>query len=471
MTLMKQQILQIVAQTITNPNKGGAIIGIQGPPGVGKTRLIQDGISKALNRPLSFISLGGATDSCFLDGHDYTYEGSKWGNIVDSLIKTKCMNPIIFFDELDKVSKTHRGEEIMSILTHITDITQNSHFNDKYFNGIDFDLSRVLIVFSFNNEWEISKILKDRMYIIRTDSLNMNDKIKIANKFLIPSAMKSVGFMNKDIVLNNNIIKFIINKYTQEGGVRRLKECISEIIKEVNLRLLCSNKINNQRITKPLIITEKMLTKDIFKKRYKYKKDKIHKYPKIGLINGLWANDLGVGGIMNIEAISIPTSSKLMLELTGLQGDVMKESMKCAKTIAWNLLTAEQKTVLNNEWKEFGPSGFHIHCPEAATPKDGPSAGTAITICILSLLSKRPIKNNIAITGEINLQGNVTEIGGLSEKLYGAKEAGVNKVLIPRENLKDLKKITTRDPLLLSNNFNVIPIDTIDDAIKHCIVE
>ncbi len=464
----KRQILQVIAQTITNPSESGSIIAIQGPPGVGKTQLIQDGISKALDRPFEFISLGGATDSCFLEGHDYTYEGSKWGKIVDVLMRAKCMNPVIFFDELDKVSDTAKGEEIINILTHLTDSTQNHHYHDKYFSGIDFDLSKAIFIFSFNEEWKINKILKDRMYIIRTDGFEMKDKIKIANRYLIPKLIKSVGFNENDIKFNNQIIEFIIENYTFEGGVRRLKECLLEIVKEVNLRLLDGSKINNSKFNLPLAIEEKMLTEDLFKKRRIHTVELIHKNPKVGLVNGLWANDMGVGGLIPIEAFSIPTNNKLELELTGQQGEVMQESMRCAKTVAWNILPDQVKRKLNEEWTNFGNTGIHIHCPDGATPKDGPSAGAAITTAIISLLMKQKVDNTIAMTGEINLKGCITEIGGLREKLNGAKKAGVKHVLIPKGNIKDLNKIMADENSPIDSTFKVSPIDNIWDVLNIC---
>ena len=464
----KKQILQVIAQTISNPQEGGTIIAIQGPPGVGKTQLIQDGISKALGRPFEFIALGGGTDSAFLEGFDYTYEGSRWGKIADCLMQAKCMNPVIFFDELDKVSETAKGQEIINILMHLTDTTQNSHFNDKYFQGINFDMSKAIFIFSFNEEWKINKILKDRMYIIRTEGFKLPEKVKIAKEYLIPKIVKSVGYNDNNIKFSDEIIKFIIDKYTFEGGVRKLKECLLEICKELNLRTLSCTKLLNKKIQFPVDVTLEMLTDDIFKKRRIHKDDKIHDKPKVGLVNGLWANDMGVGGLVPIEAFSIPTTTKLELELTGQQGDVMKESMRCAKTVAWNILPDKCKQRLNEEWKDFGNSGIHIHCPDGATPKDGPSAGAAITTAIISLLLKQPINNKIAMTGEINLKGEVTEIGGLSEKLNGAKKAGATHVLVPLDNKEDLDKISSGESNPIDENFKVTCISNIWEVFGFC---
>ena len=464
----KKQILQVIAQTISKPTEGGSIIAIQGPPGVGKTQLIQDGISKALGRPFEFISLGGATDSAFLEGFDYTYEGSRWGKITDCLMQAKCMNPVIFFDELDKVSDTSKGEEIINILMHLTDTTQNSHFNDKYYQGIDFDLSKAIFIFSFNEEWKINKILKDRMYVIRADGFELNEKVKISKKYLIPKIINSVGYDINNILFSDEIIEFIIENYTFEGGVRKLKECILEICKELNLRMLSETKLNGKKIKLPINLSKEILTDDIFKKRRIHKIEKIHEKPKIGLVNGLWANDMGVGGLIPIEVFSIPTNSKLELELTGQQGDVMRESMRCAKTVAWNLIPNKCKERLNKEWKDFGNTGIHIHCPDGSTPKDGPSAGAAITTAIISMLLREPVDNKIAMTGEINLKGEVTEIGGLSQKLNGAKKAGVTHVLIPYQNKLDLDKIVLGDNNPLDNNFKVSCVNNIWDVLGYC---
>lgn len=232
----KMQIMQIVGQWISNPNSVGNAIAIQGPMGTGKTTLVKEGISKILNRPFAFLALGGATDSSFLEGHSYTYEGSSWGKIVDILLNSKCMNPVIYFDELDKISNTPKGEEIAGILTHLTDLTQNTQFHDKYFSSIDFDLSKVLFIFSYNDESKVNKILLDRMYKIRTKGYNNKEKITIANNYLIPSIIKNVNFKKEDIIFPEETLTHIISIYTEgEKGVRNLKRALEIIYTKLNL--------------------------------------------------------------------------------------------------------------------------------------------------------------------------------------------------------------------------------------------
>jgi ATP-dependent Lon protease len=238
----KNKIIQIVAQWISNPSSRGSIIALQGPPGIGKTSLIKDGVAKALNRPFHFIALGGATDASTLEGHNYTYEGAMWGRIAGILMDSKCMNPVIFFDELDKVSETKHGDEIIGILTHLTDQSQNSQIFDRYFAGIPLDLSRALIVFSFNEEEKINPILKDRLTVIRLKGFDEEHKIKIAKEYLIDELAINVGLGKSDILFNDDVIKYIIRNYTQEEGVRSLKRCIESILMKLNvLRFLqCS---------------------------------------------------------------------------------------------------------------------------------------------------------------------------------------------------------------------------------------
>lgn len=231
----KTHILQVIGKWIKNPISEGNILALQGPMGNGKTTLVKEGIAKAINRPFAFIALGGASDSSFFDGHNYTYEGSHWGRIIDILIQSKCMNPIFYFDELDKVSDTYKGQEIIHLLTHLTDHSQNDKFQDNYFSGIDIDLSKALFIFSFNDEKLIDPILKDRMYVIKTKGFDIDDKIEITNKYLLPQLFDTFKYDN-NIKISNDIIKDIINNYTnKEKGVRNLKRCLESIISKVNM--------------------------------------------------------------------------------------------------------------------------------------------------------------------------------------------------------------------------------------------
>jgi len=241
----KMQIMQMLGQLITNPQAIGSAIAIHGPPGTGKTSLVKEGISKILNRPFAFIALGGATDSSFLEGHGYTYEGSTWGKIVQILIDSKCMNPVIYFDELDKISDTPKGEEIVGILTHLTDTSQNTQFHDKYFADIDFDLSKCLFIFSYNDETKVNPILKDRMYSIQTNGYNQKQKTAIANNYLLPKIRDQVRFDSKDIIIPDQTLTYIIENYcNKEDGVRNLKRCLEIIHTKLNLYRLMKPETN-----------------------------------------------------------------------------------------------------------------------------------------------------------------------------------------------------------------------------------
>lgn len=262
----KLQIMQMVGQWITNPDAIGSAIAIKGPMGTGKTTLVKEGISKILNREFAFIALGGATDSSFLEGHSYTYEGSTWGKIVDILVKCKCMNPVIYFDELDKVSDTPKGEEIIGILTHLTDTSQNSKYHDKYFAELDFDLSRCLFIFSYNDEDKVNPILKDRMYRIQTRGYKDNEKVEIAKNYLLPKIREQIKFDEKDIIIPDEVTKYIINELTdKEDGVRNLKRCLEIIYTKLNLYRLMKPGTNlfdedmKLNITFPVTVTNEIV--------------------------------------------------------------------------------------------------------------------------------------------------------------------------------------------------------------------
>ena len=270
----KMQIMQMLGQLITNPKAIGTAIAIHGPPGTGKTSLVKEGISKILNRPFAFIALGGATDSSFLEGHGYTYEGSTWGKIVQILIDSKCMNPVIYFDELDKISETPKGEEIAGILTHLTDTSQNSQFHDKYFAEINFDLSKCLFIFSYNDESKVNPILKDRMYRIKTKGYVSKEKTAIANNYLLPRIREQVKFSTEDIIVSNEVISHIIDNHcNKEDGVRNLKRCLEIIYTKLNLYRLMkpgSNLFENEMSLKvefPFNVTKEIVDKLIKKEQ------------------------------------------------------------------------------------------------------------------------------------------------------------------------------------------------------------
>ena len=246
----KTHILQVLGKWMKNPGSGGNVLAIQGPMGNGKTTLVKEGISKVLDRPFAFIALGGASDSAYFDGHCYTYEGSHWGRIVQILQDSRCMNPVFYFDELDKISDTQKGEEIVHMLTHLTDSSQNSLFQDNYFPGIHLDLSKALFIFSYNDESRVNKILKDRMYVINTKGFSVDDKLKIAREFLLPDICQNYNFETNDITYGDEVLRYIIQNYTSgEEGVRNLKRCLETIVSKVNIYMLAYDPNDSESVS------------------------------------------------------------------------------------------------------------------------------------------------------------------------------------------------------------------------------
>ena len=458
----KREIKRLIAQWMGGKMEG-AVIGFHGPPGVGKTCFAKKGVSKCLfdsegnPRPFCILQLGGATDGSILEGHSYTYVGAKPGRLVEFLQETKCMNPIIYFDELDKVSETEKGKEIIDVLIHLTDKSQNKEIFDKYFSGIELDFSKAIIIFSYNDASKVNRILRDRITEIKINPLTKADKVVITKKYTLPEITDE---LNYNCILSDELVEYIIDTYTLEPGVRKLNEKLYEIFREINLRILENPNIN--------INLNQELIDEILTRHYKVKPYKIHSKPEVGLVNGLYASTIGLGGITLIQLKKILTAStNIPLELTGKQGDVMKESMSCAKTLALNLLTSEEKQSLQTELKS-NPFGLHIHCPDGATPKDGPSAGITITTGIYSLLTNKPIRNDIAMTGEVDLQGNVKAIGGLDAKINGAIKAGVKLVIFPKENEQDWEKILKEKAL--NGDIEIYMAETIDQVIQKAII-
>lgn len=439
----KRQIERIIGQWI-NGEQDGYCLGFEGMPGVGKTTFAVRGLSDCLkdekgnSRPFAMIQIGGDSNGNTLNGYNYTYMSSTWGKIVQILMDKKCMNPIIFIDEVDKISRTEQGREIVGILTHLLDSSQNNCFQDKYFSGIDLDLSKALFILSYNDVEAIDKVLLDRIHRIKFDSLTLKDKLIIANNHLLPEVYKKMGLEGM-IHFKDEVLRFIIDEYTAESGVRKFKEVLFEIVGEINVDILKHPEMQSALVL-PIEVTVEDVIAKYMKNKPKLKHKPIHTENKVGVVNGMWANSFGRGGIVPIQVNWRPSEKRMELFLTGMQGDVMKESMNVAFTLAWSLLDEKKREeILANEF-----AGIHVHCPEGATPKDGPSAGTAITTAMYSMFTNRKIKHDVAITGEICLNGHITEIGGLDLKITGAIKAGVKTILYPAENEKDFQSFMER---------------------------
>ena len=438
----KKQIERIIGQWL-NGEQDGYGFGFEGPPGVGKTSLAKRGLSDCLKddngngRPFSMIQMGGDSNGSTLHGHNYTYVGSTWGSIVQILIDKRCMNPIIFIDEVDKISRTEHGKEIVGILTHLLDPAQNDCFQDKYFTGIDLDLSKALFILSYNDVDAIDKILLDRVHRIKFNSLTLEDKLVISKTHILPDVYKKMG-LEDTIVFADDVLKFIIDEYTSESGVRKLKEIMFEIVGEINLDILKNNDTDYEL---PINIS----IADIKTKYFKDKREVIiRKVPEeslVGFANGMFATSHGNGGTLPIHAKFFPSEQFLELKLTGLQQDVMRESMHVSLTVAWNLTSEERKKQIRTLYDgENNKYGINIHPGDGSVQKDGPSAGGIITIALYSLLNDIPIKARMAMTGEIQMSGDITAIGGLNYKILGSIKAGVKEFIYPKENKKDFEE-------------------------------
>lgn len=463
----KNMLLQTIANWISNPKSGGRPLGFVGPPGVGKT-LLAKSISKALDIPFSEITLGGQNDGELLHGHGYTYSGSQPGLIVKKMVEMGKERCILYFDELDKTTSKHgQINEIMSILIHITDPNMNKSFQDRFFQGVDFPLDKVIMIFSYNDSDKIDPILLDRITEIKINPYTINDKIEIVKNYIIPELKENIGI---DIAkqFNNDNIEYIIDNYTNEAGIRNIKRKIEKIFLTINLEIL-TNKINKDTYTLNTSEINRILLKPLSDIT------KIHSEPSVGIINGLYATSNGDGGIIPIQIFNNhSTNNNFDIKLTGKQGDVMKESVQCSLTVAIryikNNLTKYNIDNFDLYFNDKFKSGFHVHCPAAAIPKDGPSAGCAFTSCFISCILNKPIKNDIAMTGEIELNGKITKIGGLMYKLIGAKKAGIKLTFISKENNDDLKEIIEKYPNLINNEFNVKTVNYIDELIDQILI-
>ena len=436
----KRSIEHILGQWLTGePN--GYCFGFEGPPGTGKTSIAKDGICKILKdeknnpRPFSFIPLGGSSHGSFLEGHGYTYAGGTWGQMVNILTNSKCMNPIIFIDELDKVSQTEHGKEIIGILIHMTDPTQNHEFMDKYFADIPLDLSKAIFIFSYNDASLIDPILRERIHRVKFKPFREEEKISICQKYILPKLYKQVGFLPNDIQIKPSVLEFIISNYTYDAGMRRITQLLLEILRELNVRSLHSDSSNHMNIS----VKIPDVYDDLLKHYTKCLRETILDKPRIGSINGLYATHAGTGGITRIEMklCSSLSQKESKFITTGNLGKVMNESITVAQTVVSQILNDTAKSKIETKKHQ----DYHLHCNHGGTPKDGPSAGAAITLTMLSCLLEIPISHKIGITGEIDVNGHIHAIGGLESKIWGAQKAGVQIVFYPSENEEDVIKI------------------------------
>ena len=438
---VKERIIESLAVLKRNENFSGQIICLYGPPGVGKTSIVKS-LAKSMNRKYQRISLGGVHDEAEIRGHRRTYIGAMPGRIVEAIINSGVMNPIILLDEIDKVGNDYKGDPSSALLEAL-DSEQNSTFNDHY---IDFpvDLSKVLFITTANDTSTISPPLHDRMEVIELNSYTVEEKFNIAKKHLIKKQMAKHSISAKELKISDDAIYKIIECYTREAGVRLLEKQIASICRKALIKLENGNK--------SVKVTDKNISD--FLGVEKYGKDEINKTNLVGTVNGLAWTQVG-GTMLPIEVSVLDGTGKI--ELTGNLGDVMKESAKTAVSYI------RSKSGIYGVDKDFYKTkDIHIHAPEGAIPKDGPSAGLAITTALLSELTSTPIKCDVAMTGEISLKGRALPIGGLKEKSMAAYKAGCTTVIIPKENEKDLEEISSEVKAALEFR----SVETFDEVIS-----
>ena len=422
---VKKRIIEEIAVMNLNKKQSGSILLFVGPPGTGKTS-VASSIAKALNRKYVRISLGGIRDEAEIRGHRRTYLGALPGRIMSGIEKSGVSNPVIVLDEVDKLITSYDGDPASALL-EVLDPEQNNTFTDHYLN-VPYDLSDTLFICTANSIDKIPEPLLNRMEVIEFSGYTPIEKEQIAKEYLIPESMKKIGLTKKQIGFTSSGIKNIIKDYTMESGVRGLKRIIEHLCRESALKIVTGeeNKIE---------ITNKNYSEYI--DIHKIHHDEVGKSTNSGIITGLAWTSAG-GEILFIE--SSMTKGKGKLTITGQLGDVMKESIQIAISLIKNIYPEYVKKITESD--------IHIHVPEGAVPKDGPSAGITITTALASLLTNKKVSGNIAMTGEVSLRGNVMPIGGLKEKLMAAERAGVKKAFIPKDNIEDLKDIPSKYPMM-----------------------
>jgi ATP-dependent Lon protease len=439
---VKDRILEYLAVQQRVDKVKAPILCLVGPPGVGKTSLGQS-IAKATGRKYVRMALGGMRDEAEIRGHRRTYIGALPGKVLQNLAKVNTRNPLFLLDEIDKLGSDFRGDP-SSALLEVLDPEQNNTFNDHYVE-VDFDLSDVMFV-ATSNSMNIPPALLDRMEVIRLSGYTEDEKVNIATRYLIPKQLKNNGIKEEELRIEESAVRDIVRYYTREAGVRSLEREISKICRKVVKALLL-------KTMQPMVIVNEDNLNDFLSVR-KYTYGRAEKQNQVGQVVGLAWTEVG-GDLLTIEAAIIP--GKGNITRTGSLGDVMKESVEAARTVV-----RSRASSLGIRSDVFEKSDIHVHVPDGATPKDGPSAGAAITLSIVSALTGIPVRSDVAMTGEITLRGEVTEIGGLKEKLLAALRGGIKTVLIPEQNVKDLQEI----PDNVKANLEIIAVRWIDKVLE-----
>ena len=445
---IKERILEYLAVKKVSGTLGGPILCLVGPPGVGKTSIVRS-VAEALGRNYVRISLGGVRDEAEIRGHRRTYIGAMPGRIVKALKEAGSKNPLILFDEIDKMSNDFKGDPSAAML-EVLDSEQNSKFHD-HFLDVDFDLSEVMFIATANTLDTIPKPLLDRMEIVTISGYTAEEKLQICKKHLLPKQLKKHGFNKNMLSVNTGAIKNAINYYTKEAGVRELERKMAQICRKAALKLI------NQEEEEQILVSTKNLEEFLGKQIYNF--EKVSKNDEIGVVTGLVWTQVG-GDTLNVEANVMAGTGKV--ELTGKLGDVMQESAKAA--ISYIRANAAILGIDENFYKE---KDIHIHVPEGATPKDGPSAGITIATALASSLSGKPVRHDVAMTGEITLRGRVLAIGGLKEKALAAFRAGVKTIIIPFENKKDIDDFD----IAVKEGLEIIPVKSVREVLDIALVK